>query len=613
MANKYKLSVAVIVYNTEPYLRDCFDSLVNQTLKELEIIIVNDESPDNSALIIEEYQRNYPNIKVINQRNSGGAVAGNTGLQAATGEYVTVMDSDDVLPLDAYEKLYQKAKETDAEIVIGKPYILVNEVLKEVQYKPERDVWKKPRTITNLLEYPDIFYDGFYWNKIYKREFLFKYDCFMPPGMLYADRPMVHKAFLYANRIEIIPDVVYYWRKRGDTEVKSITQLKSDIKNFKDRITSLNYQIDYVENFGNQKLLYEFLKRNIDRLFFPIMSIIEDEDFKAVYLSEVKGLLKRIPDVFNNDLGITKNIYIYLILNDMEEELINFLNEPLKGPIIEETGTYYWALPYFRNDEVDVPDEFFVVKVLQSQFIRIERIHTNGKWINIDGGSIPEAFAVDNVKLEFVSRMSVEDKKEFRLERDGNQSFSGRIELLDQSNTSIYDVFIVFNTGDREDKFRITKSMIGTPNETIEMSEGTIHRKLFFTKAGNLSFLVVNIQLQSVTIDDESIKINGLNAFEDFVAFHIKDRATNEKIYFHRRNQYEYELPWKHFLEVDKTYDFYISTQNNSIRMNTVTIDGFKEKEIELNRIYKQLYQTDKGNLSLKTISTLRKKISNFR
>ncbi len=135
MKKAYKLSVIVLVYNTEEYLRECLDSLVNQTLDSIEIIIVNDSSPDNSHIIIEEYRSQYENIKVINQENSGGAIAGNKGMKIARGEYVTIMDSDDIVPLNAYEKLYKKAKETNSEIVIGKPNILIDGIQKEILYK----------------------------------------------------------------------------------------------------------------------------------------------------------------------------------------------------------------------------------------------------------------------------------------------------------------------------------------------------------------------------------------------------------------------------------------------------------------------------------------------
>ena len=179
---EYKLSVVVLVYNTEYYLEECLDSLVNQTLDGIEIICVNDESTDGSLNILKKYAREYDNIKIINQKNQGGAIAGNNGLKVAKGEYVTLMDSDDIVVLDSYEKMYKKAKETNSDIVSGKPNFYISGFQREVIKK--NNIWDGEKTF-NIDEYLDIFYDVFYWNKIYKRELIEKHDIYMIPDKIY--------------------------------------------------------------------------------------------------------------------------------------------------------------------------------------------------------------------------------------------------------------------------------------------------------------------------------------------------------------------------------------------------------------------------------------------
>ena len=116
-----KVSVIVPVYNTEKYLEKCLDSLTGQTLKDIEIICVNDCSPDNSLTILQKYAAIDNRIKIIDfKENQGAAIARNTGIDAATGDYIGFVDSDDYVDLDFYEKLYTKAIETDADIVKGK-------------------------------------------------------------------------------------------------------------------------------------------------------------------------------------------------------------------------------------------------------------------------------------------------------------------------------------------------------------------------------------------------------------------------------------------------------------------------------------------------------------
>ena len=112
-----KVSIIVPVYNIEKYLAKCLDSLINQTLEDIEIICVNDGSTDNSAEILNEYAQKDCRIKIINQDNAGLSAARNTGINAANGEYIGYVDSDDWIDLNFYEKLYNAAKDTDADIV----------------------------------------------------------------------------------------------------------------------------------------------------------------------------------------------------------------------------------------------------------------------------------------------------------------------------------------------------------------------------------------------------------------------------------------------------------------------------------------------------------------
>lgn len=116
---KIKVSVIIPVYNVEKYIDECLSSIINQTLKEIEIIVVNDGSPDNSQKIIDKYVKKYPEkVKSFIKENGGQGSARNLGLEHAKGEYISFVDSDDWLDLNALENMYNKAKEDDSDIVI---------------------------------------------------------------------------------------------------------------------------------------------------------------------------------------------------------------------------------------------------------------------------------------------------------------------------------------------------------------------------------------------------------------------------------------------------------------------------------------------------------------
>ena len=112
-----KVSVLVPIYNVEKYLDECLASLAKQTLKDIEIICINDGSTDNSPKILQKYAKKYPNFIVINKQNSGYGDSMNKGLEKATGEYISIVESDDFIESDAFEKLYKLAHETKADIV----------------------------------------------------------------------------------------------------------------------------------------------------------------------------------------------------------------------------------------------------------------------------------------------------------------------------------------------------------------------------------------------------------------------------------------------------------------------------------------------------------------
>ena len=112
-----KVSIVIPVYNVEKYLRQCLDSVVNQTLQDIEIICVNDGSKDSSLQIMHEYQAKDPRIKIIDKENSGYGASMNRGFDAATGEYLGIVESDDYAEPDMFEKLYAVAKADDLDVV----------------------------------------------------------------------------------------------------------------------------------------------------------------------------------------------------------------------------------------------------------------------------------------------------------------------------------------------------------------------------------------------------------------------------------------------------------------------------------------------------------------
>ena len=217
-----KISVIIPVYNVEKYLSRCLDSIINQTLSDIEIICINDGSSDNSAEILELYSKNDNRIKIITQENKGLSIARNTGLSEAKGEYVSFIDSDDWISPNFFEKLYTSAVKFDADIAAaGIVCVRKGKWNKLVNYDDEivtQDFAKK----LDLCEIP---WHCFVWNKIYRRENLkTKFE----DGRIYEDMLFTPVALFNSNRLVTVPNASYYYFRHKNSIVKSKTKKSKD-------------------------------------------------------------------------------------------------------------------------------------------------------------------------------------------------------------------------------------------------------------------------------------------------------------------------------------------------------------------------------------------------
>lgn len=213
-----KVSVIVPVYNVEKYLIKSLDSLVNQTLEDIEIIVVNDGSTDNSKKIIEVYKEKYQDkIKYLEKPNGGLSDARNFGIPHATGEYIAFLDSDDYVELDTYEKMYNKAKEENADIVCCKYDRIYN--AKRVVC----DIGKIEDYGKNLHENPELLNCGvpYIWNKIFKKSLIEENKFEFENYKIFEDLLFTYKCFLKANKISMVEEVFYHYIRNRNSSVMS--------------------------------------------------------------------------------------------------------------------------------------------------------------------------------------------------------------------------------------------------------------------------------------------------------------------------------------------------------------------------------------------------------
>ena len=289
-----KISVIVPVYNVEEYLDKCLNSLVNQTLKDIEIIIVNDGSPDNSQLIIDEYTKKYKNIKSYKKGNSGLSDTRNVALAYARGEYVTFVDSDDYVSPFMYEKMYEKAKEKDFDIVACDLNYIYPDKIERVVVDPKSDVNNNKELFINF--YPTV------CTKIFKRELLEKTKLTFKSGVWYEDVEFMYRLFPYINSVGVIHEPFYNYVQRE----KSITSTVSP--KIYDYINNFNGLVVYYKDNGFYEEYYKELEYSYVRYVYATFIKTCLGYNKKDYLKAVDEAIKNVSKYFPN---YRRNKYFY--------------------------------------------------------------------------------------------------------------------------------------------------------------------------------------------------------------------------------------------------------------------------------------------------------------
>ena len=207
---KYDVSIIVPVYNVEDYIDKCLSSLVNQTLENIEIIVVNDGSPDNSQKIIDKYVKKYPKkVKCYVKENGGQGSARNFGLTKAKGEYIGYVDSDDYVEEDMFEKMYQKAIRNKLDIVICGSYNVYENGKRDIELNREIFKDKKKNSFFGRMAV---------WNKIYKRELLVDSNISFRSKLWYEDLDFTLQVLTSAKKVGYINKPFYnYLIREGST------------------------------------------------------------------------------------------------------------------------------------------------------------------------------------------------------------------------------------------------------------------------------------------------------------------------------------------------------------------------------------------------------------
>lgn len=270
-----KVSIIVPVYNVEKFLEKCLDNLINQTLKDIEIICVNDGSTDNSLNILKSFANKDKRITVIDKQNEGPSVARNVGLEKAQGEYIGFVDSDDWVDLDFYEKLYNSAVNNNADISTASIFRWRKHNTKyKIKYSEEK-TYTNLQDKMNCCNTPKICY---VWNKLYKSTLL--KDEEFKSGVYFEDVIWLPHIIKKSNIIVTTPNTNYYYRVNKSSIVKKTSKKKQQ-----DNYLAKKQMIKFFKenNLKLGKREYTIVKYSKEIFKIPLLKI-KERDNKTFYL-----------------------------------------------------------------------------------------------------------------------------------------------------------------------------------------------------------------------------------------------------------------------------------------------------------------------------------------
>ena len=410
-----KVSVVIPVYNVEEFLKPCLDSIVNQTLKDIEIICVNDGSKDKSLDILNFYAENDDRFTVISQENGGHAVATNRGMKLAKGEYLFLMDSDDLLDLSALEKTYYHAEKTNADFVMFQSWNYASDedkIYKTEIYSMNEVADFIGNSTVNYKELGDLIFKipVTPWSKLYNNQFVKDCGATFPEGLVFDDNIFFWEVLFNAERIAFYKE--YFFTRRW----YSYSSTTAGDQRFLDSIDIHNLMIDTFKKYGAFEQYKERLYNRKLNMGFNRFNQIKPE-FKEMYFNKFKKDLERI---------VSEGLYDDYInhLDDRNTKIFqSFLDSKTPREVKFEMADRdtFNTLKRVRKEKEEIEKE---LKLLKDENKKLLNLNSKNKEIKED----LKKFKEENRELTKKNQLLLEDINSLRIANEkSNKSSKSKI------------------------------------------------------------------------------------------------------------------------------------------------------------------------------------------
>jgi CDP-glycerol glycerophosphotransferase len=358
-----RISVVVAFYNNADDLADCLDSIAAQSYPDLEVIMVDDGSTDDSAGIARAKAAADPRFTLIQPEHGGPGGARNRGVERARGEFLAFVDGDDLLPANAYELLLHALERSGSDFVSGAvwrvgPKGLNPSALHTLAIKGRQ-------AGTHVTKTPRLLYDVSVWNKLFRRRFWDAHRLSFPENVVWEDLRLMTKAHVLAQAVDVIPDIVYYWRERAQGKL-SITQSRTSIGNLRDRMTALDDIDSFIAAHSTAALLRAHQRKALKNdLWLYVQDLHKvTEAYRAEFADRVNGYLDHVGRRVLRGLPATHKLAYYLVrisgLPQLAELAAWLVEQPVRQvPMVRHLGRLRADLPFRTDSPVKIPARVF--------------------------------------------------------------------------------------------------------------------------------------------------------------------------------------------------------------------------------------------------------------
>ncbi len=385
-----KLSIVVPIFNVEEFLEESLASIARQTMRDLEVIMVDDGSTDGSAVIAKSFAAHDPRFRLLQQQNQGPGPARNEGVRSAAGRYLAFVDGDDLLDPQAYEVLVGSLDRSGSDIACGGVRRLLPGGVgpSYLHEEPFRETLRR----THVSRRPALLRDRTVWNKVFRRSFWDSHGLTFAAGF-YEDVPVALRAHVLASSVDVFRDVVYCWRARQAGPL-STTQQATELPNIEERMRAVgDFGAFLAATAPRLKPLYDRSVLNSDLVILMRAYELASEAERERLAELAARYLRTVDESGYEQVSAARRLSYYLLRNQKTAELLEVLRYWRRGfgletPVARSGGSpprWYACYPFFRDAALGIPDEVYDVTAEMTLTAGLDVVSWRGGRLRIEG------------------------------------------------------------------------------------------------------------------------------------------------------------------------------------------------------------------------------------